>query len=116
MAEFQVVQAHKDEDLSEFSRFLWHKGVSHRIVRQDDSQFLLVGNEQHAMQVALAYRSLKDGELKWHNLPDQPAKPKPSPLNLLRRFPVTLIAVLLSIAGYLLVVFDGHLGLAAEVF
>jgi GlpG protein len=111
MPEYKVVDTAIDEDLSDFSRFLWQKGVSHRLVREGDRQLLLVGHERDALRVAGAYRSLKAGQLQWSE--EEPSREhvvEPSP-SLLAFFPVTLLCALLSIIGYFIVALDADYGL-----
>lgn len=115
MAEYKVLEMAVDYDLSDFSRFLWQQGISHRIVNDDQSQYLLVGNELHARQVALAFKSLQEGELRWFDLPAPAKKPPISVWQFVSRFPVTLISIVLSVMGYLIVQFDATLGFAGQL-
>lgn len=120
MPEYKVVDVAVEDDLSEFSRFLWQKGVSHRVVEEAGRQLLLVGNGDDAMRVARAYQSLVDqkltgqnlthGDIEWHEpavplAPDQQVK-----ASLFAYVPVTLICAVLSILGFLLVYFDRDFG------
>ena len=116
MAAYVVIAVELSEDLAEFSRLLWQQKLRHRIVVQEDKQLLLVASEQDAQQVALAYKSLQEGPLQWpESKPLSSSKPAPSPWRYFLRLPVTLIFIVLSVLGYLLVRFDAQLGLAAEL-
>ncbi|MGK0442464.1 MAG: GlpG protein [Pseudohongiellaceae bacterium] len=115
MAEFQVIETSADTDLGDFSRLLWQKGVSHRIVLSGDKQYLLVGKESDAMHVALAYRSMQQGELQWPEKPDIPQPSRGSALITLVRFPVTIITVILSIVAYLLLIVDTQMSFLSQL-
>lgn len=115
MAEYKVVEVAIDYDLSAFSRFLWQQGVSHRIVNDDQTQYLLVGSQQHAQQVALSFKSLQEGELRWYEPSVAAKKPRVSVWQFLSHYPVTLISVVLSVLGYFIVLFDASLGLAGQL-
>lgn len=106
MTEYIVIQTSPEQNLADFSRYLWQQKISHRIVIEDGHQLLLVGNEKDAAQVSLAFRAYSSGEKE---LP----KIAPAYSNSLTRFvaairaaPVTAILIALSIAGFLLVEFD----------
>lgn len=107
MPEYKVVDTSVDEDLGEFSRFLWKKGVSHRVIEEQGRQMLLVGHAEDAERVGEAYQSLQEGELTWRSAPESQAN---SDINtrasLLAFVPVTLSCFLLSLVGFFLVMFD----------
>ena len=115
MAEYQVIEVETDQDLNQFSQYLWQQGVGHRIVSTAGKKVLLVGNEQDAMQVALAYKSLQEGEMQWPDKPQLSAVAKPTGRQFFSLFPVTLLTIVLSIIGYLLVRFDSILGIAGQL-
>ncbi len=108
MAEIIVVKAPVEENLSDFSRYLWQQQMPHRILLHNDIQLLLVGSESDAVQVAKAFQLYQDGEI---NLPDiRPSQPKRlGAFDWLKQTPVTLVLLLLSIAGYFLVITDHQL-------
>ena len=106
MPEYKVLEVSKEQDLAGFSRFLWDKGVTHRIVDQGESQWLLVGNASDAQRVTVAYQTLQNGRLEWSELPSVTQKKVPLWL-LLYRLPVTLSLIILSVLGYLCVDLGG---------
>ena len=109
MTEIVVVNVPADVDLREFSQYLWGQGVSHRVVEDTDRKLLLVGDERVAREVRQAYDHF---ETDSSDIPamEMPGKPETSQVfsRLLTRLPVTLIFILLSVAGSLLVYFDSN--------
>ncbi|MCR8924246.1 rhomboid family intramembrane serine protease [Dasania sp. GY-MA-18] len=115
MAEYKAVEAELGEDLTEFSRLLWQHKLRHRILVQGHKQYLLVANAEDAKQVAQAYQSMQQGQLQWSEpVVPAPQAPRPPLWRYFYHLPVTLIAIALSVLGYLLVRFDTQLGLAAQ--
>jgi len=107
MAEIVVIDTVVDEDLAGFSRYLWQQGVSHRVVEHKERQLLLVASKPIAIQVRSAYEAMRSGQDKLPDI-DIPVQGQASilVLQMLRRIPVTLGLVLLSLLGFLLVYFD----------
>lgn len=106
MTEFCVIDVPLTNDLSDFSRQLWGKNVNHRIVtlEEEERQLLLVGNKEDAEFVHGAYQSLMAGELVW---PERKIARSGDPTwRELVYTPVTVICVVLSILGALLVSVD----------
>jgi len=104
MAEIVVIKESIDTDLQVFSQYLWRQKMSHRILTHADSILLLVGSEEDASQVATAYKLFLASSV----LPNLKPKQRPT-AGLARHFwgaPITLIFVVLSILGYLLVSID----------
>lgn len=114
MPEYKVVDVAAEDDLGEFSRFLWQKGVSHRVVKEGGRQLLLVGNGDDAQRVAHAYQSLMDGQLEWHEPERQHSGSHTSQrqvkASLFAYVPVTLSFAILGLLGFLLVYFDKDFG------
>lgn len=112
MSEVIVLDVSGEEDLQQFSQYLWQQGVSHRVLVQQDRQLLLVGNEAVAAQVRHAYQKMQDSP---QQLPDiqLPDKPQPTLVvkTLLAHLPVTLSLVVLSLVGYAIVYLDRDFGL-----
>jgi GlpG protein len=111
MAEFVVIETSLDENLQDFSRYLWQQKMPHRIVNNNDKQLLLVGSENDAKQVALAFQKFQSGDL---DLTTIEHKPSPNPLlsiNELRRIPVTLIFLLFGVLGFFIVAYDNDYNL-----
>ncbi|MFA7554217.1 MAG: rhomboid family intramembrane serine protease [Spongiibacteraceae bacterium] len=107
MTEIVVVDVAADQDLSEFSQYLWSQGVSHRVLESQERKLLLTANKQVAIQVRQAYEKflLGDQELPLIEVPTSPA-PSLVASRLFIHLPITLSFILLSILGYLLVNFD----------
>lgn len=105
MAEIVVIKVNTEAELQTFSQYLWQQKMSHRILDQGDSVWLLVGSEEDASQVATAYKLFLDGA----QLPGlKPKKSRAATVSLaVSGVPVTLVFSLLSILGFLLVHFDG---------
>jgi len=104
MAEIVVIRESIDTDLQVFSQYLWQQKMTHRLLTQADSVLLLVGSEEDASQVATAYKLFLANTV----LPNLKPKQRPA-VGLASHFrgaPITLIFVLLSILGFLLVSFD----------
>lgn len=105
MAEFVVVNAPLDKDLTPFSRYLWQQDIPHRIVTRADQQWLLVGRADDAKQVAKAYQHFCDGstlpDIKHHS-----SKRSYFRATAVSRIPITLLFIGLSLIGYLLAKFD----------
>lgn len=106
MTEFIVIQTSPENDLQEFSRYLWQQKLSHRIVIEGGKQMLLVGNANDAEQASKAFRAYVDGG---GELPDiTPARNTGASglLRSLRLAPITGILIVLSFLGFLLVELD----------
>ncbi len=111
MAEFVVIKTSVDENLQDFSRYLWQQKMPHQIVNNNGEQLLLVGSESDAKQVALAYQRFKTGDLTVATIEHTPS---PNPLlsmSEFRRIPVTLIFSILSILGFFMVAYDDNYNL-----
>ncbi len=117
MSEIAVIETSLEESLQTFSQYLWKQGISHRIVEENQRQYLLVGSRHDAEQVANAYRDLRAGKLSTKSARAAPKKVTLPPLKqAFKRLPVTLSCVVLSIIGYLLYKFSGVSGWDAALF
>jgi GlpG protein len=115
MAEIIVVDVPIDEDLAGFSQYLWQQKVPHRIVENNDRQFLVVGCEDDAKQVSLAYQHFQSDSEK---AIDIERRQNPSLETLLQQVwhvPVTLCLLLLGIAGFFVVYLDSDYGLVKQL-
>lgn len=106
MTEYIVIQTSPDQNLAEFSRYLWRHKLSHRIVVEDGKQLLLVGNRDDAEQVTKAYRAYVAGETELPEIAPSSSNAADRFVAAVRAAPVTCLLVLLSFAGFLLVEFD----------
>lgn len=92
-----------EEDLLPLTALLRQHGVAHRIFEEGGRQVLKVpGGEQQAQQVAELYRAWRAGEVKIEVSQATPVAGRPRGLQW-RSAPVTLLLVVLSIVGFLLV-------------
>lgn len=108
MTEYIVIQTSPDQNLGEFSRYLWRHKVSHRIVVEGDKQLLLVGNRDDAEQVSNAFRAYISGETALPDIAPASGNSSGKFLAAIRSAPVTAILIALSLAGFALVEFDPH--------
>ncbi len=106
MAEIIVVEAPIEDNLKDFSQYLWQQKVPHRIIENNNRQLLMVGSESDAKQVAQAFRHFRSGNEK----PIEIERPVNDGLGTLwqqiKHVPVTLGLLLLSIAGFFVVYLD----------
>ncbi len=112
MAEIVVIDVPLEQDLQQFSKYLWDQKVSHRVLENNDRRLLLVGDKQVALQVRSAYERFLAGETEAPEI-EVPQGPEPSVVvtKLLRHLPVTLGGIILSLIGFGLVKFDPGYGL-----
>lgn len=105
MPELKALETALDEDLRPLSLYLWQHGLPHRIAEQAGRQILWVQEPQHAEAV----RELHQRMLRGETLPEAPPlRPAPRRMESIApwRIPVTLIFVVLSIAGFLVATLD----------
>jgi GlpG protein len=99
---FTALNVDVEEDLLPLSALLHQRGVAHRIFEEGGRQVVRVQQQEQAQQVAALYRSWRAGEVKIELRGAVPAGSAPRALPW-RSAPVTLLLVLLSIGGFLLV-------------
>ncbi|MDB6063097.1 MAG: hypothetical protein JWM78_3200 [Verrucomicrobiaceae bacterium] len=102
------------EDLLPFSQYLWRHGMAHRILEINDHQVVFVKRIEQIDSVRDLYERLGRGE----TLPEQPDLPK-SPRYfslLLRRVPITLTFVAISVIVFALTSFDDQFLTALTFF
>lgn len=99
----KVLDAPLEQNLKPLSIFWWHQQLPHHIVERAGRQIVLVEQPQLCEQMREDYAAFIDGSLniEW----SEQIKPAPVELvrNLLRRYPVTLSLVVLSLLGFALV-------------
>jgi GlpG protein len=101
-----ALSAPVQEDLLPLSALLHQRGVSHRIFEEGGRQVLEVqGGEQQARQVAALYQSWRKGDVKIELTEGRLPRVSPARGLPLRRAPITIALVLLSILGFFLVYF-----------
>lgn len=99
-----ALQVEVAENLLPLSALLHQRGVRHRIYEESGHQRVMVAQPEHVDEVRALYRAWREGEVTI----TLKRKGKDSQISLLdsaglREFPVTLVLLLLSIAGYFLV-------------
>jgi GlpG protein len=99
---FTALNVDVEEDLLPLSALLHQRGVAHRIFEEAGRQVVRVQHQEQAQQVAALYRSWRAGEVKIELRGKVPAKSAPRALPW-RTAPITLLLILLSIGGFLLV-------------
>ncbi len=104
-----------DYNLADFSLFLWQNRIAHRINEEAGKQILWVTNEADVKKVLDAFELLNSGKMVLERVENPAAATAIQPglpwKILLRRLPVTLSMIVLSMLGAMLVSFDayGHL-------
>ena len=106
MADVKVLEATLDEDLRPLSLYLWQQGLPHRISEQSGHQIIWVASPEHAAPVREAYQRHRSGELPQPSLRMSRSSRRPIRFEV-KDIPVTLVFIVLSVLGYLLVSFDG---------
>lgn len=108
MSDIRALDVSQEENLAEFSRLLWQQRIPHRLAESGDRQVLWVGQESHAELARGLYQRWRQGELS----PSRPLAARHTAsgsdqwLRSVVYTPVTVVLLLLSIAGFLLVEVD----------
>ena len=102
-----------DHNLSDFSVFLWQNKISHQINESAGQQVIWVQTPEDQQKVLNAYEALCSGDLVLRRV-ENPDHVKNGSLLVgtllvVKKVPVTILFILLSILGYLLVTYD-HTG------
>ena len=97
------------DDLAGFARYLRAVGFPHRISEQGGQLYLWVYDENHIEKIQLLYELFQRGELA---MPEPAARRVSVNRLAVLRYPLTLSLALLSVAGFLLVLFQFMPGLA----
>jgi GlpG protein len=101
----QALSVAVDEDLLPLSVLLHQRGVAHRIFEASGRQVVIVEQASQVVQVQSLYNAWRAGELRI----ELSRRERPAIVNVVtaagqwRTVPVTLILILLSICGFLLV-------------
>ncbi len=109
MFQHKALEVPLDRYLGDFSLYLWQQGIAHRIYEQAGNQVVWVEKESYVEPVNLAYKMLVSGELKLfrENKGSETRPPATAKLlALLTRSKATVILILLSFLGALLVTLD----------
>lgn len=61
---YKVIEVPSQEDISQFSRLLWQRRISHRILHVDDSQVLIVPNRQHIVPATQLFEQWVRGDVR----------------------------------------------------
>ncbi|ROS01310.1 GlpG protein [Sinobacterium caligoides] len=107
MAEIRALTLSLEEDIGALSRLLHSRGLAHWITEEAGRQVVYVQDQQHVEVVEQYYQAFQRGELT-EAAARQPAAPRRQ-LNwrvMFTAVPVTLVTIILSILGALLVYLD----------
>ncbi|MDG2272717.1 MAG: rhomboid family intramembrane serine protease [Halioglobus sp.] len=102
---YQALSVALEEDLLPLSRLLYQHGVMHRIFEEGGRQVVLVGGQDQAQQVQDLYRAWRAGDIRIEvsrHISGPIAASEPV-LSLWQSAPVTLILILFSVGGFLLI-------------
>ncbi|MCB1842397.1 MAG: rhomboid family intramembrane serine protease [Halioglobus sp.] len=100
---YRALSVELDEDLLPFSLLLRQRGVVHRIAEEGGRQVLDVENTVHVAEVKALYKRWRSGEFQLEiTRPRRQALSFDATLPWLQA-PITLLLILLSLAGFLLV-------------
>lgn len=103
MADFHTaLSVDVEEDLLPLSTLLYQRGVTHRIFEEGGRQVVKVQHQEQARQVAALYRAWREGQVRIELTGKARAAPRFGSVDW-RSAPVTLVLILLSIAGFALV-------------
>ena len=101
----KVLEAPLDLNLHALSVYWWQKELAHKISEEAGKQVVWAANDQHLDAMREDYQALRDGRLQLA-LEKKPQAFSLAPLmHIISASPVTLLLVLLSIIGFLLVEF-----------
>lgn len=110
MTEIRALSAGLEQDLRPLSLYLWQQSIPHRVSEHAGQQILWVRTEAEAEQVRLLYQHWRQGRLQLKM--ERRRKPLPSTLLIHPgHAPLTLVLLVLSILGFLLVMLDRQLNL-----
>lgn len=101
---YEALSVALEEDLLPLSRLLYQHGVMHRIFEEGGRQVVLVGGQDQARQVQDLYRAWRAGDIRIEvsrHISGSIAASEPV-LSLWQSAPVTLILILFSVGGFLL--------------
>lgn len=100
---YRALSVELDEDLLPFSLLLRQRGVRHRITEEAGRQVVDVETSAHAAEVKALYNRWRSGELQLEiTRPKRQALSFDATLPWLQA-PITLLLILLSVAGFILV-------------
>lgn len=117
----RAIETSIEQDLSLFSRYLWQQQVRHRIFEESGRQVVEVADAATVGAVRAAYRAWREGRLVLEpvRVESGPGRERDAPLvrlfNLIRRFPVLIgmIGLSLAVLPFSLALADGRLGAVA---
>lgn len=106
MYNFKVFEASLEEQLHDFSQFLWQQGIPNRVNEESGKQVMWVSDQRHVDPVRRAYDLLSKGELKIERVPVKDVIRNPQIRIRWRRIWLTISLVILSIFGGILPYID----------
>lgn len=106
----KVVEAPIEQDLKALSVYWWQQKLPHKIVEEAGLQAILLDGDQFAERVRSDYQAFTNGDLTIE-LVDQRGESKSNAsfiaiADIIKKTPVTLSLILLSVIGFLIVEFD----------
>lgn len=99
----QALSVALEEDLLPLSALLHQRGVMHRIFEEGGQQIVLVAEEDQAPQVQALYKAWRSGQVSIELTQKKSVSQKVPGSIQWRRVPVTLVLIVLSFCGFLLV-------------
>ena len=106
----KVIEAPLEQNLKALSVYWWQQNLAHKIVEEAGAQVVLLEAERFAEQMKEDYRAFSCGELKIEIVKQEGPNKIDASLSfiasLIQKTPVTLLLILLSVIGFLLVEFD----------
>ena len=114
---YQALSVALEEDLLPLSRLLYQHGVMHRIFEEGGRQVVLVGGQDQARQVQDLYRAWRAGDIRIEvsRHTSGPIAASEPVLSLWQSAPVTLILILFSVGGFLLIYLNAPVGWLAAL-
>lgn len=97
----ELYRGELDEDLRPLSALLWQQRIAHRVVEANGAQLLLLADGDDAQRAQDLLRRWRSGELRVALRPAKAGTDASSPLQALRRAPVTALLIACGALGFL---------------
>jgi GlpG protein len=112
MPAIKALETDLGPEMAAFSRHLWARRIPHRVIDEGGGrQLVVVGSEQHALQVREDYRRWRAGALELQTRGGFARETLGRSLAALRSAPATACLLLLGVLGAAIVEYDHALGL-----
>jgi GlpG protein len=107
MKEFVALSVDASEDLKLFSSYLLQEGIRHRVIESGSKQEILVGRQDDVALVQGLYKGMSQGMIGFEQVGEAPrSRANLKLMATLRRQPVVIVFVLLSLMGAVLIELD----------